>query len=93
VEFEWDSYKSEACYANRGFDFEYATRAFLDPARTVVLDTRWDYGEDRYILRGSIGDRLFIVVFTYRGNTIRVISARKANSREVRDHEEDKSER
>jgi len=88
VEFEWNPLKSDKCYAERGFDFAYATRAFLDPGRTVSLDSRWDYGEDRYVLRGSIDGRLFVVVFTYRGDAVRIMSARKANSREVKDHEE-----
>lgn len=48
MEFEWDEAKSEACFMERGFDFAYAIRAFLDPDRVVRADTRWDYGEDRY---------------------------------------------
>ena len=31
MEFEWDEAKSDACYVERGFDFAYALRAFLDP--------------------------------------------------------------
>ncbi len=46
-------------------------------------DTRRDYGEQRWIGYGYIGTRLHCVVFTFRGNECRVISLRKANSREV----------
>lgn len=48
-------------------------------------DIRRDYGEIRY--RGyaimPAENRLYCVVHTYRGNSVRVISLRKANSREV----------
>ena len=71
----------------RGFDFAYAVRAFADPERDVFADDRWEYGETRFILRGRVDDRLLVVVFTDRGTRTRIISARKANSREVEDHE------
>ena len=44
---------SEACLVHRGFDFEYAVRAFRDPHRTVARDQRWDYGEKHYRLLGG----------------------------------------
>jgi len=89
MEFEWDDAKSEACLAHRGFDFEYAVRVFLDPDRIVGRDRRWDYGEDRYRLLGSIEGRVFVLIYTVRGSAIRLISARKANRKEVRDYEQD----
>lgn len=46
-------------------------------------DTRRDYGEVREVGLGVIGDRLYCVVFTQRGDTMRIISLRKANSREI----------
>ena len=36
---------------------------------------------------GVIDDRLFVVIYTYRKDVIRIISARKANQREVQDYE------
>ncbi len=87
VEFEWDTEKSDRCFAERGFDFAYVIRAFADPARDVSIDDRWEYGEARFTLRGRIEGRLFVVAFTRRGSRTRIISARKANSREVLDHE------
>lgn len=53
MEFEWDAVKSDACFAERGFDFAYILRAFLDPDRLIRRDARWDYGEDRYQLLGA----------------------------------------
>ena len=62
MEFEWDDAKSDACLAQRGFDFAHAIRAFLDDERIVGRDRRWDYGEDRYRLLGAIEGRVFIVI-------------------------------
>uniref|UniRef100_A0ABX1N5M5 BrnT family toxin n=2 Tax=Aromatoleum buckelii TaxID=200254 RepID=A0ABX1N5M5_9RHOO len=88
MNFEWDEVKSEACFRERGFDFAYAARAFFDPDRTVQADTRHSYGEERYQLMGRIEQRLFVVVYTLRYDTLRIISARKANQREVRHYED-----
>lgn len=88
MNFEWDEAKSERCFTDRGFDFGYAVRAFLDPNRLVQLDARHSYGEDRYQLIASIERRVFVVVYTARHNAIRIISARKANKREVKHYEE-----
>lgn len=87
VEFEWDEDKNDSCFRDRGFDFAYVLRAFFDPNRVVRRDPRWDYGEDRFRLMGRIDGRVFTVAFTYRGASIRIISAHKANSREVRLYE------
>jgi uncharacterized DUF497 family protein len=87
MEFEWDETKSDACFTQRGFDFAYVLRAFLDPDRVIRKDFRWDYGEERYQLLGAIEGRTFFVAYTIRGTLIRIISARKANQREVHDYE------
>lgn len=83
MEFEWDEAKSDACYAERGFDFAYVVRVFLDPSRIVERDDRFDYGETRYRVFGVIEGRLFVVVVTPRPTGLRLISARKANRKEV----------
>ena len=83
MNFEWDEAKSETGFNERGFDFAYAARAFLDPDRIVHADTRRSYGEERYQLLDMIEQRLFVVVYTPRHDAIRIISARKANQREV----------
>ncbi len=88
MQFEWDDAKSDTCFADRGFDFAYVAHAFLDEDRIVGLDRRWDYGENRYRLLGAVDDRVFVVIYTMRGSNIRIISARKANRREVREYEQ-----
>lgn len=93
MKFEWDTQKSDACYADRGFDFAYVTRAFLDPLRVIRHDDRHDYGEKRYTLMGQIDSRLFCLAYTVRGGVIRIISARKANSREVKKYANNQHDR
>jgi len=87
MRFEWDESKSKACLTSRGFDFEYVLACFFDANQIVKHDQRWDYGEDRFLLYGKIDHRLFVVVYTVRESTIRIISARKANQREVKEYE------
>ena len=87
MDFEWDEAKSEECYTQHGFDFAYAARAFFDPNRIVHADTRHSYGEERYQLIGMIEKRLFIVIYTPRHDVMRIVSARKANQREVKYYE------
>lgn len=87
MEFEWDEAKSEACFRERGFDFAYAAQAFFDPERLIQADLRYAYGEDRYQLMGQIAQRLFVVVYVHRAGVVRIISARKANQREIRHYD------
>ena len=87
MNFEWDDAKNDACFERRGFDFAYAARAFLDPHRIVAQDRRRDYGEARYRLLGTVDGRAYVIAYTMRGSSVRIISARKANRKEVVKHE------
>jgi uncharacterized DUF497 family protein len=64
---------------------------FTDPALLVEHDQRWDYGEERFRALGVIDGRVFVVVFKRRLRAIRIISARRANSREVKRYEKNSS--
>ena len=92
MEFEWDETKSETCFQERAFDFAYAAQAFFDPNRLIRADLRHSYGEERFQLTGRIGSRIFVVVYTPRANATRIISARKANTREVKQYENNTNE-
>ncbi|WP_175658214.1 BrnT family toxin [Burkholderia vietnamiensis] len=60
-----------------------ADAALLDWDTLIAWpDTRFDYSEERYTGLGFIEQRLYCIAFTYRGETVRVISLRKANKRE-----------
>jgi uncharacterized DUF497 family protein len=87
MDFEWDEAKSEACFRERGFDFAYVAQAFFDPNRFIRADLRHSYGEERFQLFGRIGTRVFVVVYTPRVHSTRIISARKVNTREVKHYE------
>ena len=58
-----------------GFDWEVAV---------VSEDKRTAYAEARFEAISLIDDRLHVLVFCIRGEAVRVISLRKANSREVK---------
>ena len=90
MQFEWDDAKSKATRKDRGFGFEEAAGVFLDPCRFTFPDERNDYGEPRWVTFGEIEGRLFAVAYTMRGDTIRIISARKANARERRRYDDNK---
>lgn len=55
-------------------------------AALIRIDERADYGETRYEAIGPLNGRLCVLVFTVRDETIRVISLRKASSREAKRH-------
>ena len=90
MNFEWDADKAQNNLEIHGIRFEVAATVFLDPDRVQVVDDRFDYGERRLVTYGKIDGRLIVVVFTEDPdtNTIRIISARKANDRERRRHGE-----
>jgi uncharacterized DUF497 family protein len=85
--FEWDEQKAELNQVKHSVSFPFATRAFDDENRVTVIDNRRDYGETRYITLAKIENRLYIVAFTLRSSIIRLISARKANNKEVKRYE------
>jgi uncharacterized DUF497 family protein len=58
-----------------GFEWETAI---------MEVDTRKRYGETRFIAKGYIGLRLYVMVFTLRETAVRIISLRKANAREMK---------
>jgi uncharacterized DUF497 family protein len=87
MEFDWDDIKSNACLKERDFDFATAAQCFMDPHRLISRDNRFDYGEDRFQVLGKIDKRVFFVTYTMRAEVIQIISARKANQREVKRYE------
>jgi len=83
MEYEWDDNKASSNLRNHGVSFDSVVDFSWESAM-VVEDDRNDYGERRFIAYGPIGNRLHCLVFTLRGEMIRVISLRKANRREVK---------
>ena len=84
LKFEWDEAKARANFKKHGVLFETAAKVFLDRNLVEIYDEEHSViDEDRYIAIGKSGDVLF-VVYTERGENIRLISARLATARERR---------
>jgi len=82
LRFVFDPAKDAINRSKLGVSLSEAAR--LDWSRVLAkLDTRTDYGEPRQIGYGPIGRRLYCIVFVDRGDTLRIISLRKANNREI----------
>jgi uncharacterized protein len=82
----YDPQKSTLNLDKHGVSLELANAIDWDFA-LVKPDTRKDYGESRMIGYAPIQDRLYNIVFVDRGAYRRIISLRKANSREVEYYE------
>jgi uncharacterized protein len=83
MHFDWDEVKSQRTLKERGFSFEYAARIFL--GRTLERqDDRREYGEIRVQAIGQAAGDILFVVYTDRGDTCHLISARLANRKERR---------
>lgn len=87
MKFEWDAKKDETNRAKHGIPFE-TVRSFAFRTAYVWKDDRRDYGEQRMVALGLVGTRVHHLVYTARGDVIRVISLRKANKREIRTYVE-----
>jgi uncharacterized DUF497 family protein len=77
VNFEWDEEKNQENTLKHGLDFADAWEIFDAPMITA-LDTREDYGEDRWIGVGFLKNFVVVVVYTESDEVIRLISLRKA---------------
>lgn len=87
-----DPKKNARNIAERGLSFEQA-RMFDWETAIIWEDTRRDYGEERFIALGRIGERVHSLVFTRRLEAIHVVSLRKANRREVHRYEVETQEK
>jgi uncharacterized DUF497 family protein len=80
---EFDPVKDIENRAKHGAGLALASLMFADESVVAELvDQRRDYGEVRFIAYGRIAGRAAVCVFTWRKTVRRIISLRKANSRE-----------
>jgi uncharacterized DUF497 family protein len=89
LRFEWDEHKANANVKKHGVTFEEARSVFVDERAKLIDDPDHSEDEDRFVLLGlSSSLRLLLVCHCYReeGKTIRIISARKATSRESKSY-------
>jgi uncharacterized DUF497 family protein len=89
LDFQWDENKARTNLAKHGVRFEEAATVFADPRSLTVSDLAHSQTEDRFVVLGrSHQGRLLVVAHTDRGDSIRIISARRASSRERTSYEE-----
>ena len=81
MDFEWDDEKSRTNKTKHGIDFDTAKDLWNDSNR-VEIHSSYPL-ENRSILIGKIGKKLWTAIFTQRGNVTRIISVRRARKQEV----------
>jgi len=89
LQFEWDEEKATANLHKHGVGFEESITVFDDPQTLTIFDEAHSDQEDRYIDIGrSASGRVLVVVYTERGESIRIISCRRATLAERRQYEQ-----
>jgi hypothetical protein len=83
MEFEWGEAKRLIVLQERGIDFVRLAQALFDGRPVVTVPSSRD-GEDRFVTIGLSEGRLFTVVWTWRDEVIRIITARRARDGEER---------
>ena len=85
--FEWDADKAESNYRKHGIGFETASKVFDDPFAVESIDPLGaDFGEERFLITGRAAGLVLTVVYTERGENIRIISARRTTKSEHEDY-------
>lgn len=88
IRFDWDGQKARSNLAKHGVSFDEAKTVFEDPFAITILDPDHSDKEMRFIDLGySQNNRLLIVVYTERNDTIRIISSREADKNERKQYE------
>ena len=91
LKFEWDTKKADLNLKFHGVSFEEAKTVFYNPLAFIFCDEIHSADEIREIIIGhSKNNRLLLVCFTERKETIRIINARKATKKEHKDYEENR---
>ncbi|MBN2393541.1 MAG: BrnT family toxin [Anaerolineae bacterium] len=88
--FEWDEYKAQENLKKHQVSFDEAKTVFLDPFSITIPDPDHSIDEERFIdIGASVNGRILIVVYTERGESIRLISSRRATLPERRKYEQE----
>jgi uncharacterized DUF497 family protein len=89
LRFEWDARKALTNQVKHGVSFDEAMSVFTDPLARIFDDPDHSVAESREIIIGlSQKQRLLVVCFTERSDTVRIFSARKATKLKRQDYEE-----
>jgi uncharacterized DUF497 family protein len=83
MNYQWDPVKAKANVKKHGVEFADAVGVFDDTGAITIEDPDAT-GEQRFLSIGlDVLGRLIVVAFSYRGDDLRLISARKATRREI----------
>ncbi|HEY9692241.1 MAG TPA: BrnT family toxin [Oculatellaceae cyanobacterium] len=86
--YQWNEDKAATNLRKHGIDFADAVSVFSDDLAITIPDERFD--EERFITIGiDAFGRVLVVVYTLRGDEIRLISARKATRLEQQQYEQE----
>ncbi len=87
MQFSWDESKNKSNQKKHGVGFEDVIPVFTDEWAIVRPDP--DHNEERWVILGSARYLIVVVaIYSYRKESIRIISARKATAKERRSYEE-----
>ena len=81
MEFEYDPKKSKSNKSKHGIDFESAKQLWDDPY-LIRLPSKYE-AEDRFLFIGKIENKYWAAITTYRNDAIRIISVRRARTKEI----------
>jgi len=88
VSFEWDEQKRQLNMRKHRVEFADAVSVFEDPD-AITLPGDYTEEEERFVtLASDLFGRILVVVYTWRGDAIRLISARKATASERKQYGE-----
>jgi uncharacterized DUF497 family protein len=88
VAVRWDIAKAASNVAKHGVRFADAALVFDDPVALTVVDDESDPTEQRFVVLGAdAAGRVLVVVYSWRGDDIRLISARTAEPHEREEYE------
>lgn len=85
MRFEWDEAKRRVNIRKHGIDFIDVPSVFRGVTVTIE-DTRFDYGETRFITLGLLKEHVVVVAHTEQDDLIRFISVRKATKNEEKNY-------
>ena len=84
--FDWDESKAKENISKHGILFADTFAVFEDPNAVTIED--FQRGEQRYVTIGMDAfGRILVIVYTWRGENIWIISVRKAVRYEVKQYE------
>jgi len=90
LRFVWDPRKARSNQRKHGVGFPEATTVFDDPLSVTISDPDHSAEEQRFLALGTSNrGRLLVVAHSEIGDSIRIISARRANRRERLTYEEE----